>query len=111
MKRIQKIYTTLFFLAFTAVTVNNPAKGFFSVKFGTDFKTILESILDLIVSFSGIIALLFIIIGGYQYMTSAANPKLAESGKKTLTNAIIGLAIIVLSYVIIRIVIKTLGGS
>lgn len=60
---------------------------------------------------AGIIAVFFIIIGGYQYMFSGANEGLAEKGKHTLTNAVIGLVIIILSYVIIRIVATTLGAT
>lgn len=60
---------------------------------------------------AGIIAVAFIIIGGYQYIFSGANEEMAEKGKKTLTNAVIGLVIIILSYVIVRIVARTLGAT
>jgi type IV secretory pathway VirB2 component (pilin) len=63
---------------------------------------------EYLLPFAGIIAVLFIIIGGYQYIFSGANEDLAEKGKKTLTNAVIGLVIIILSYVIVRIVARTL---
>jgi hypothetical protein len=51
--------------------------------------------------FAGIIAVVFAIIGGYQYMTAAGSDEQAGKGRKTLQNALIGLAIVILSYAII----------
>ncbi len=50
------------------------------------------------------IAVLFLIVGGFWYITSAGNEETAEKGKNTAINAIIGIVIIVLSYVIINVV-------
>jgi hypothetical protein len=68
--------------------------------------TIVSVIKNILLPLAGIIAVLFIIIGGYQYMTSGANEELAESGKKTLQNSIIGLVIVILSYIIVNVVIN-----
>lgn len=56
----------------------------------------------------GLIAVFFIIWGGFQYITSGANEELAESGKKTLRNGIIGLVVIILSYVIVTVITNAL---
>ena len=50
------------------------------------------------------IAVLFLIIGGFWYITSAGNEETAEKGRGTAINAIIGIIIIILSYVIINVV-------
>ena len=50
------------------------------------------------------LAVLFLIIGGFWYITSAGNEETAEKGKGTAINAIIGIVIILLSYVIINVV-------
>ena len=50
------------------------------------------------------IAVLFLIIGGFWFITSAGNEETAEKGKSTAINAIIGIIIIILSYVIINVV-------
>ena len=50
------------------------------------------------------IAVLFLIIGGFWYITAAGNEETAEKGKNTVINAIIGIVIIVLSYVIVNVV-------
>ena len=65
--------------------------------------------IQLLLLFAGSVAVIFIIIGGFRYLTSAGNEEAAESGKKTLINSIIGLVIIVLAATIVRIVATTLG--
>ena len=66
-------------------------------------------ITNMALGFAGVIAVVFIIVGGYMYLTSAGNEEGAEKGRKVLTNAIIGLIIIILSATIIRIVVNTLA--
>lgn len=70
--------------------------------------TIILIIQQWLLPFAGTIAVLFIIIGGFQYMFAGASPDLAKKGKETLVNAIIGLVIIILSFVIITVVVNTL---
>ncbi|MBU6447785.1 hypothetical protein KGQ24_03020 [Patescibacteria group bacterium] len=64
-------------------------------------------IINVLLSVAAIIAVLFIIIGGFRYITSAGNEEQAEKGRGTLVNAIIGLVIIILAYVIVGIVNNT----
>lgn len=70
---------------------------------------LLISIIDLLLLFGGALAVLFIIIGGYWYITSAGSEEQSEKGKKTLINAIIGVVLIVLSFVIISALVNTLS--
>jgi len=67
-------------------------------------KNILESalqVIDYILVIVGAIAVVFIIIGGFRYITSAGNDKFVEDAKSTITYAIIGLVIVLLAYVIV----------
>ena len=68
-------------------------------------------ITNMALGFAGVIAVVFIIVGGYMYLTSGGNDEAAERGRKVLTNAIIGLIIIILSAAIIRIVVNTLSSG
>jgi hypothetical protein len=52
----------------------------------------------------GLIAVAMIIYGGFRYVSSGGDEKVTESAKKTITNAVIGLVIVILSYVIVTIV-------
>lgn len=65
--------------------------------------------IQLILFFTGSIAVLFIIIGGFQYITSGANADLAKRGKSTMVNAIIGLIIVLLSYTVASVIMTTLA--
>ena len=50
------------------------------------------------------IDVLFMIIGGFLYITSAGNEERAKKGRTTVINAIIGLVIIILAYVIANVI-------
>lgn len=49
----------------------------------------------------GVLAAVMIIIGGIQYSASAGNPAALGSAKETITSAIIGLVIVLMSYLIL----------
>ena len=92
----------------SAYRVQNPS-GFLPSFSAVDRpEELVEDLIDVLLLFAGIIAVLFIIIGGFQYIFSGANEELAETGKKTLRNAIIGLVIIILSYVIVNVIVNML---
>ena len=82
--------------------------GFGPLNSATTLDRLIAEVIRLVLSFVGLIAILFIIIGGYRYITSNGNDEVAEAGKKTLINAVIGLVIIALAYVIVTVVINTL---
>src|ERR1700722_767537 len=66
--------------------------------------TLLIDVINILLSVAALIAVLFIVIGGFMYITSAGNSEQAEKGRTTLVNAIIGLIIIILAYVIVSVV-------
>lgn len=74
-------------------------------------------VITILLVLSGVIAVLFVVIGGFQYVTSGGNEESAKKGKKTLTNAVIGIVVVVLAYAIINVAVNTLtsgtifGGS
>lgn len=61
-------------------------------------------IIRVLLYFAAIVAVIMAIIGGYRVMTAGGNETQAAGGRKTLTNAIIGLAITVLAYLIVSVV-------
>lgn len=52
--------------------------------------------------FAGTVALIFIIFSGIKFITSGGDPKQTEGARKTLTFAIAGLVLILLSFAILR---------
>lgn len=92
-----------------AVTIQDPSNGrLFVTGPGTTAPEIIMWAIQLILSLTGIVAVAFLVYGGFVYMTSGGNEDNAERGKKTVTNAIIGLVIIILSYSIVTVVINAL---
>ena len=65
--------------------------------------------ISLALAIVGILAVGFIIYGGFRYITSAGNEELAKAGKDAIRNCIIGLVIIILSYIIITVIINALA--
>ena len=57
--------------------------------------------------------MLFILLlsAGFKFITSGGDPKATESAKKTLTSAIAGLVIILLSYIILLLIKKITGAD
>lgn len=55
-----------------------------------------------------IVAVIILIYGGFLYITSAGNQDTATKGKNAIVNALIGIVVIVLSYMIIQIVYRFL---
>lgn len=71
---------------------------------GTSVNALIRTVINWMLGVAFGVAVLFLIIGGFWYITSAGNEETAEKGKGTAINAIIGIVIIILSYVIINVV-------
>ncbi len=81
---------------------------------GTSVNQLISTVIRWMLGIAFGIAVLFLIIGGFWYITSAGNEETAEKGKNTAINAIIGIIIIILSYVIVSVVsnlVSNTGGT
>ena len=72
-------------------------------------KAVIERIGVWALGIAGAIAVIFLIYGGIMYITGGE--KGAESGKKIIVNAIIGLAVIALASLIAKAVLTAIGGG
>ena len=70
----------------------------------TDAGSFVSKIFGVILSISGGIALLLIIISGYRLMISGGNPEKVQGAREQLTSAIIGLIFIIFSVGILQII-------
>ena len=84
----------------------NLAKGTGNVNIITTIVHLVNIVLGLL----GLIAVIIIMIGGFKWMTAQGSEDKVEDAKKTIKYGLIGLAIIVLAYVIVRIVIAAVIG-
>jgi len=74
----------------------------------TDFVKLVVTISNAILAIVGVVAMLFLIIGGFQYITSAGNPESVGKAKTTILYAIIGLIVVILSWAIVNFVITNI---
>jgi hypothetical protein len=59
--------------------------------------------------FAGVAALFMVIFGGFRFMTSGGDPKAVEGARKTITWAIIGLIVVLLSFAIVSFIAQVTG--
>ncbi len=65
-------------------------------------------VINILLLLTGMLAVLFIIIGGLRYITSSGNPQAVTGAKNTVIYAILGLAFAVLSYAIVNVLTNVL---
>ncbi len=68
----------------------------------------LRKVTTIIAFVAGIAAVIFIIVGGLQYITSAGDPQKTSSARSTVLGAIVGLVIIVAAQSILLLVLSKL---
>lgn len=71
----------------------------------SNLETTLGNVINWILGFIALVAVLMIIYGGVQYLTSAGNADTAKKGKDTITRAVMGLVIAGLAYAIVNLII------
>ncbi len=74
---------------------------------GVLFKTIIQWALG--IAFA--VAVIFLIYGGFLYITSGGNEEQATKGKSAVVNALIGIVVIILSFVIVNVVANLASGT
>ncbi len=65
---------------------------------------IVMNVIEIILQLVGYAALVMLIVGGYQYITSAGDSNLMTSAKKTITNSLVGLIISIFSVATVTLV-------
>ena len=73
-----------------------------------DFEQSIKNATDWILGFVGMIAVLMLIWGGINYLTSAGDEDKARTGKKTISYAIIGLVIAGIAYALVNVIITVI---
>jgi hypothetical protein len=74
-----------------------------------DPRTAAVSLIKLLMTFIGIIAVILILLGGFKWMTAAGNDDKVAAAKKLIVSAIIGLIIILAAFLIINFVITNVS--
>lgn len=77
----------------------------------TDAKSVVTNILSAIIGMLGLVAVIFIVIGGIQYMNSSGDTTKLKKAKDTILYACIGLAVAALAFAITQFAIDTINSS
>lgn len=64
--------------------------------------SVIQTILNIIIGVCSLVAVTYVIVGGYNYMTSSGDAAKIEKAKKTIMYAVIGLIVCALSFVIVN---------
>jgi hypothetical protein len=75
----------------------------------SNLSCLFSKIVTYALGFAGIVLFILLLMGGFKFITSGGDPKAVESARKTLTSAIAGLVIILISYLILILIYKITG--
>jgi hypothetical protein len=67
----------------------------------SDLETVFGRVIKFALGFAAIALFCMLLIGGFNYITAGDNPKAAEAAQKTITYAVGGLILILVSYLIL----------
>ncbi len=63
---------------------------------------VFSNLINAALTFAGVVGVILVIVAGYKYLTSGGDAKKLEGAQKTLTYAVIGIILVVLSFLIIN---------
>lgn len=66
-----------------------------------DIVTAVVKVIDIAMTYAGIVGGIFFIIGGLQYITSAGQPEKTDKAKKTVAYAAVGIIIVILAKILL----------
>lgn len=75
-----------------------------AIKNINDFWAIALAIVDILLRVGGILAVAYVVYGGFRYVTSQGEPERTTEAKNTLVNAVVGLVIVIFAIVIVNFV-------
>lgn len=75
----------------------------------TGLGALLNNVINLFTLASGVLLFLYLVFGGFKFITAGGDEKAVTSAKNTMTHAVIGLVIVVSAYFITQILGKVLG--
>lgn len=74
----------------------------------SDIPKVLLAVFEIILRLAGMIAVVFVIYGGFQYVLSQAEPDRVKGARSTIINALIGLAIAISATAIVNLIARNI---
>jgi len=99
-------YVSLFVASSMLPLLTHPAfaDATSSVAGVSNIESFIKSIIEVVTSLAGLVAIFFIVVGGFGYITSSGNPQHLDKSKRTLIYAGLGLSISIGAFVLGNIV-------
>jgi hypothetical protein len=72
------------------------------------FGGLITQILSILLLVIGSLSVLFLIIGGFRYVTASGNEEAAEGAKRMIWNSVVGLVLVIMAFAIITIITNVL---
>ena len=76
-----------------------------------DLVTMVVRIINYLMAFAGVVAMYYVLVSGFWLITALGNPERIEKAKNGLSNAIVGFAMVALSFVFVNLVVNGILGS
>jgi len=115
MKKIATLTTSIAFFSLMVLPALAAADDPFGLGYGTylglgtnDIKQGIMTIVQYLLGFLGIVAIIIMLYGGFTWMTAAGNEEKVGKAKQIISAGIIGLVIIFVSYALVTFVISQL---
>ena len=93
------------------VTTDNVARPASVPESFASGKNVITLVFNIVITISGVIFLIMLLIGGIQYLTGAGNEETTGKAKKMMIDAIVGLVIVLASWAIGTWILGRLGGT
>lgn len=77
----------------------------------SDLSTLFLNAVSALIVLAGIVLFIMLMVGGVKFITSGGDPKSVEGAKHTITYAVGGLLLILLSYLILVIISNITGAA
>lgn len=77
--------------------------------FPDSIPAVLLAIFEIILRITGLVAVVFVIYGGFQYLTSTGEPDKAKNARTTIINALVGMMIAIFATAIVNLVGRNVG--
>lgn len=70
----------------------------------SDLEGVFSQIVTYATTLAGLALFAMLIVGGFKYMTAGGDPKASAQARQTITYALLGMTLIVASYLILRLI-------
>ena len=71
-----------------------------------DLGSAVRSIINIMLLLAAVVAIIYLMVGGYQYVTAGGNAEQATAARTTILNALIGLVVIFSAFAVVNFVVS-----